>query len=134
MPSYQGLPFYATGPDGQQFGHLIGGIDGVQLSPAGDILYYSPVTSDYLYSIETQYLRDNTSPQSAQVCGDKVKNLGQRGGDANGFEGDCNGLVYMLMPGSNAIFIYDPAKAQTLPFVRDPRIIWPDCKFDSLPM
>ncbi|MCJ1379850.1 hypothetical protein MMC17_002953 [Xylographa soralifera] len=107
VPSYQGLPFYATGPGAQQFGHLTGGIDGVQLSPAGDVLVFSPVTSDYLYSIETQYLR-------------------QRGGDANGFEGDSNGLVYMLMPGSNAIFMYDPQKAQTLPFVRDPRIIWPD--------
>ncbi|MCJ1281287.1 hypothetical protein MMC26_000605 [Xylographa opegraphella] len=126
VPSYQGRPFYAIGPGAQQFGHLTGGIDGVQLSPAGDVLYFSPVTSDYLYSIETQYLRENTSPQSTQVCGNNVKNLGQRGGDANGFEGDSNGLIYMLMPGSNAIFMYDPQQAQTLPFVRDLRIIWPD--------
>ena len=129
VPSYQGLPFYATSPGAQQYVHLTGGIDGVQLSPAGDILFFSPVTSDYLYSIKTQYLRENASPKSAQVCGNNVKNLGQRGGSANGFKGDSNGLVYMLMPGSNAIFMYDSMQAKTLPFVRDPRIIWPDCKF-----
>ncbi|MCJ1321890.1 hypothetical protein MMC15_007235 [Xylographa vitiligo] len=44
-------------------------------------------------------------------------------------KGDSNGLVYMLMPGSNAIFMYDPIQAQTLSFVRDPRIIWPDSAF-----
>lgn len=53
-------------------------------------------------------------------------NLSQRGAFANGFEGDSNGLVYQLIPSQNAIFTYDPVQAKQLPFVRDPRILWPD--------
>lgn len=71
-------------------------------------MYYSPLTSNYLYSIETEYLRANPKddPLSLKRAFDNVKNLGQRGGDANGFSGDNLGNVYMLMPESNAIYIY----------------------------
>lgn len=71
-------------------------------------MYYSSLTSDYLFSIETQYLRANPSEDtlSAKRAFDNVKNLGQRGGNANGFSGDSLGNVYMLMPEHNAIYIY----------------------------
>lgn len=71
-------------------------------------MYYSPLTSDYLYSIETKYLRSDPSDDtlSAKRAFDNVKNLGQRGGNANGFSGDSLGNVYMLMPEANAIYIY----------------------------
>lgn len=71
-------------------------------------MYYSPLTSDYLYSIETQYLRTSpkTDPLAAKRAADNVHNLGQRGGNANGFASDSLGNVYMLMPSSNAIYIY----------------------------
>ena len=91
-------------------------------------MYYSPLTSDYLYSIETRYLRADPSSDvlSAQRASNNVMNLGQRGGNANGFSGDSNGVVYMLMPEQNAIYRYDPSTLQAEPYVRDPRIIWPD--------
>jgi len=71
-------------------------------------MYYSPLTSGYLYSIETKYLRTNPAddPLANKRASDNVKNLGQRGGNANGFTGDSLGNIYMLMPESNAIFIY----------------------------
>ena len=91
-------------------------------------MYYSPLTSDHLYSIETQYLRTNPAHDSlaAQRASNNVKNLGQRGGNANGFAGDSNGVVYMLMPEQNAINIYNASILKAQACVRDPRIIWPD--------
>jgi len=43
---------------------------------------------------------------SAKRAFDNVKNLGQRGGNANGFLADSLGDVYMLMPSQYAIYIY----------------------------
>ena len=55
-----------------------------------------------------------------------VSNHGQRGGNANGFEGDSSGKIYQLMPEHNALYYFDPSSGLTEGFVRDPRIIWPD--------
>ena len=129
---------------GQPRRNLQEGLDGAELSLDGSVMYYSPLTSDYLYSIETQYLRVDSTTDAlvVQRANNNVKNLGQRGGNANGFAGDSNGAVYMLMPENNAIYIYNTTTLQAEPFVRDPRfvlrvvfrlllrnsnrIIWPD--------
>jgi sugar lactone lactonase YvrE len=84
------------------------------------------MTSDNLYSIPTKRLLNNSVPLAEQAASNAVNNLGQRGGLANGFESDSNGLIYMAMPESNAINIYDPKTLQATTFVRDPRILWPD--------
>ena len=127
VPSYQGIPFYQRSP-GLPLTNIPEGLDGAELSLHGDVMYYSPLTSDYLYSIETRYLRADPSDDvlSAQRASNNVLNLGQRGGNANGFSGDSNGAVYMLMPEQNAIYLYDPSTLRAEPYVRDPRIIWPD--------
>ncbi|KAL8996031.1 MAG: hypothetical protein Q9188_006664 [Gyalolechia gomerana] len=127
VPSYQGIPFYQR-TMGQPLRSLQEGADGAELSLDGSVLYYSPLTSDYLYSIETQYLRvdPNTENLAARRANVNVKNIGQRGGNANGFAGDSNGAVYMLMPEHNAIYNFNTTTLQAEPFVRDPRIIWPD--------
>ncbi|KAI9049604.1 hypothetical protein LZ554_006630 [Drepanopeziza brunnea f. sp. 'monogermtubi'] len=127
VPSYQGIPFYLR-QEGSPLGYQQEGLDGAELSLYGDVMYYSPLTSNYLFSIETKYLRANPSNDtlSAKRAFDNVKNLGQRGGDANGFSGDSLGNVYMLMPEQNAIYIYNDTILQAKPYVRDPRIIWPD--------
>lgn len=127
VPSYQGVPFYMHFPD-QPRGFQVEGIDGIQLSLDGETLYYSPMTSDYLYSIPAKYLRANPKddPLANQSAQNAVNNLGQRGGVANGFEGDTNGLIYMPMPEHNAIYVYNPKTLAAEPFVRDPRILWPD--------
>lgn len=124
VPSYQGRPFYQRSP-GQPLGHLREGLDGLQISPDGRTIYYSPLTGNYLYSIPTANLlrRDALAERAAKNA---VSNLGQRGGNANGFEGDSNGLVYQLVPEHNAVYYYDPRDLQTHAFVRDPRILWPD--------
>ncbi|KAF2649035.1 hypothetical protein K491DRAFT_698451 [Lophiostoma macrostomum CBS 122681] len=126
VPSYQGNPFYQR-TLGMPITTLREGLDGLQLPPDGETMYYSPLTSNYLYSIPTANLRDpSTDPLANLAAAANVSNHGQRGGNANGFEGDSNGLIYQLMPEHNAIYYYDPKDLQTHPYVRDPRIIWPD--------
>ncbi|OQD77039.1 hypothetical protein PENDEC_c003G03191 [Penicillium decumbens] len=125
VPSYQGMPFYQEIVN-QPFAHLPQGLDGIQLDMTGSTLFFSSMTSDYLHSIETSYLLDHTSPTCVQAANSAVRNLGQRGGNGNGFEGDTNGLIYQAMPEQNAVYAYDPTTLRTTPFLRDPRIIWPD--------
>ena len=126
LDSYLGVPSYRLSSNGKQFAYGNTALDGIQLSPDGSTMYYSPITSGILYSIETKYLRDHTTSTANIDASRNVKNLGQRGGIANGYEGDSNGLIYQLIPDQNAIFTYDPSLGRLLPFVRDPRIIWPD--------
>lgn len=127
VPSYQGMPFYLRSR-GSPLTNNQEGLDGIELSLYGDVMYYSPLTSDYLYSVETRYLRANPSDDvlSPQRASNNVMHLGQRGGNANGFSGDSNGAVYMLMPEQNAIYVYDSTTLRAEPYVRDRRIIWPD--------
>ncbi|KAF4305245.1 major royal jelly protein [Botryosphaeria dothidea] len=113
VPSYQGHPFYQRSK-GQPIGHLREGLDGIQISPDGNTIYYSPLTGNYLYSVPAANLlaRDD-DPLAERAAKNNVSNLGQRGGNANGFEGDSNGLIYQLVPEHNAIFYYDPSDLQT---------------------
>lgn len=127
VPSYQGHPFYYRVP-GMPLGHQLEGLDGIQITPDGEYIYYSPINSRYLYRVPTANLltTDDATPLAEQAASNNVTNLGQRGGEANGFEGDNNGLIYQLMPEHNAIYYYDPNDLQVHGFVRDPRMIWID--------
>lgn len=127
VPSYQGIPFYLR-QKGMPVGWQLEGLDGIQLSPDGKTMYYSPLSTNYLWSVPTANLRANATldPLVEVFAHANVSNHGQRGGNANGFEGDSNGLIYQLMPTHNAIFYFDSSDGLTKPFVRDPRIVWPD--------
>ena len=48
------------------------------------------------------------------------------GGQADGFESDSTGKIYLSSPEQNSINIYDPATGLVSPFVRSPIIAWPD--------
>lgn len=126
VPSYQNKPWYFR-ELGNPIGYQREGLDGIQITPDGSRLYYSPLTSNYLYSVPTVNLRARDSDPLAELAAhSNISHHGQRGGNGNGFEGDSNGLIYQLMPANNAIFYYDPNDLQTHGFVEDPRIIWPD--------
>lgn len=129
VPSYQGHPFYFDELGSPVSWHQEG-LDGIQLTPDGERMYYSPLSTNYLYSIPTLNLRERDSNPTAELdARSNVSDHGQRGGNANGFEGDSNGLIYQLMPEHNAIYTYDSSRngnGQTVGFLRDPRIIWND--------
>ncbi|CAK1360842.1 unnamed protein product [Cercospora beticola] len=127
LPSYQGIPKYIV-QKGQAITWQKEGLDGLQLSPDGERMYYSPLSTNYLWSIPTANLRVRDSEcASAEVFAHaNVSSHGARGGNANGFEGDSNGKIYQLMPEQNAVYYFNPTDGLTKPFVRDPRILWPD--------
>ncbi len=126
VPAYQGHPFYYR-QKGMPAMWQQEGLDGIQITPDGKTMFYSPLTQNYLYSIPTVNLRARDTEELAEINAHaNVSNHGQRGGNANGFEGDSNGLIYQLMPTHNAVFYYDQKDGQTHPFVEDPRIVWPD--------
>ncbi|KAL1305324.1 hypothetical protein AAFC00_002224 [Neodothiora populina] len=126
VPSYFGNPFYFR-QLGQPVQWQQEGLDGIQISPDGKTIYYSPLTTNTLYSVPTANLRERDSNPLADLWAhSNVSSHGQRGGNANGFEGDTSGKIYQCMPSSNAIYYFDPSDGQTHSFVRDPRILWPD--------
>ena len=126
VPSYQGFPFYLK-QVGSPIAHQPEGLDGIQISPDGKFIYYSPLDSDYMYRVPTlNLLARDTDPLAEQAAHNNISQLGQRGGQANGFEGDSNGLIYMSTPEQNSITVYNPATLQAELYVRDPRIIWAD--------
>lgn len=126
VPVYQGKPFYQH-TLGQPINTLREGLDGIQITPDGSRIYYSPLTSDYLFSVPSaNLLARDTDPLAEIAASANVSSHGQRGGNGNGFEGDSNGMIYQLVPEHNGVFVYDPNDLQTHPFVRDPRVIWPD--------
>jgi hypothetical protein len=88
------------------------------------------LSTQRLYSIPTANLRERDDVPTAELSAHaNISDHGQRGGNANGFEGDSNGLVYQLMPEQNAVYFYDSTSmgnGKTNAFVRDPRILWPD--------
>jgi sugar lactone lactonase YvrE len=126
LPVYQGHPLYFR-QKGMPAIWQQEGLDGIQLSTDGETMYYSPLSANYLYSVPTRNLRARDTDELAEIHAHaNVSNHGQRGANANGFEGDTNGFIYQLMPTENAVFYFDPADGQTHSFVKDPRIVWPD--------
>ncbi|EMC96369.1 hypothetical protein BAUCODRAFT_33697 [Baudoinia panamericana UAMH 10762] len=126
LPVYQGHPLYLR-MKGMPAQWQLEGLDGIQISPDGNTVYYSPLSQNYLYSVPTLNLRAQDTDELAEINAHaNVSNHGQRGSNANGFEGDSNGFIYQLIPEHNAVFYYNPRDGQTHPFVRDPRILWPD--------
>ena len=126
IPSYVGSPFYLR-QKGMPLTGQLEGLDGIQLSPDGTRMYYSPLSSTQLYSVPTANLRARDTDELAELAAHgNISHHGQRGADANGFEGDNQGHIYQCMPTQNAIYYYDPNDLQTHGFLRDPRIVWND--------
>ena len=126
VPSYTSRPFYYRAR-GMPVQSLREGLDGVQISPDGATIFYSPLTSTQLYSVPTANLRARDEDPLAELAAHgNVSHRGQHGGDGNGFEGDTTGKVWICQPTENALYYYDPADLQAHGWVRDPRILWPD--------
>jgi sugar lactone lactonase YvrE len=96
--------------------------DGIALTPAGDWLYYKPLTDDKLYRIRTEHLRNDSI--SSEVLGAKVEDLGHFA-TTDGMIFDKKGSLYMGDMRTNSIIRITPElKMQTL--LVDDRLIWPD--------
>jgi sugar lactone lactonase YvrE len=96
--------------------------DGIALSPDGQTLYFSPLSSRHLFSVSTRLLRDPGT--SAADLAAAVIDLGEKGA-SDGLEADASGAVYAGDYEHNSIRKRHPdGRWQTL--AHDPRILWPD--------
>lgn len=123
LPIVEGQPFLEYQPDGSVKQGAGMGSDGIAISSDGSRLYYCPLGSRKLYSVDTDLLADR-SPEEGKV-GAAVTNEGDRGGAADGLESDAAGNIYCTNYEHNAILRRSPdRKWETV--THDPRLIWPD--------
>ena len=124
LPIVEGRPFLEYQPDGsvKQSGANMGS-DGIAISSDGERLYYCPLGSRKLYSVDTDVLADRTLDEG-QV-GAAVTNEGDKGGASDGLESDPAGHIYCTNYEHNAILRRSPDRQwETVAY--DPRLLWPD--------
>ncbi|WP_238883886.1 major royal jelly family protein [Clostridium sp. YIM B02551] len=96
--------------------------DGIAISPDGEVLYFCPMASRNLYSIDTKLLRDASITESE--LSSKVKYLGEKGA-SDGMITGSKGTVYAGDYENNSIRTISPDGTMKT-IVHDPRILWPD--------
>jgi sugar lactone lactonase YvrE len=123
LPIVEGRPFLEHQPDGSVNQGASMGSDGIAISADGKRLYYCPLGSRKLYSVDTNSLADRTLDD--QQVGDTVIGEGDRGGASDGLESDSAGYIYSTNYEHNAILRRLPGRNwETV--IHDPRLLWPD--------
>ena len=123
LPIVEGRPFLERQPDGSVKHGASMGSDGIAINADGTRLYYCPLGSRKLYSVDTNALSDQSLKE--QEVGATVIDGGDRGGASDGLESDSAGNIYSTNYEHNAILRRSPDKRwETL--THDPRLLWPD--------
>lgn len=123
LPIVEGRPFLEHQPNGSVKQGASMGADGIAISSNGEYLYYCPLGSRKLYSVDTRSLVDLSLDD--QKVASTVKGEGDRGGASDGLESDAAGYIYSTNYEHNAILRRRPDREwETL--VHDPRLLWPD--------
>lgn len=123
LPIVEGRPFLERQPDGSVKHGASMGSDGIAINADGNRLYYCPLGSRKLYSVDTNALSDQSLKE--QEVGATVIDEGDRGGASDGLESDSAGNIYSTNYEHNAILRRSPDKRwETL--THDPRLLWPD--------
>jgi sugar lactone lactonase YvrE len=123
LPIVEGRPFLEQQPDGSVKHGASMGSDGIAINADGTRLYYCPLGSRKLYSVDTNVLSDQSLKE--QEVGATVIDEGDRGGASDGLESDSAGNIYSTNYEHNAILRRSPDKRwETL--THEPRLLWPD--------
>lgn len=104
--------------------------DGIAVSADGKLVYYCPIASRNLYSVDAAVLTDFTQSDAAVAA--TIKNLGDKG-EVGGLEADAQGRVYLTNGEFNAIRRFDPSQGTADTFnptfetvVHNRHLVWPD--------
>jgi sugar lactone lactonase YvrE len=124
LPIVEGRPFLEHHSDGSVKQGASMGSDGIAISSDGSSLYYCPLGSRKLYSVDTDTLADRTSDK--RKVADTVVDEGDRGGAADGLESDATGYIYSTNYEHNSILRRHPDNRIWETVVHDPRLLWPD--------
>jgi sugar lactone lactonase YvrE len=99
------------------------GSDGIAISSDGTRLYYCPLGSRKLYSVDTGALADQSLDD--RKVGATVTDEGDRGGASDGLESDAAGYIYSTNYEHNAILRRRPG-GEWETVAHDQRLLWPD--------
>lgn len=121
LPWVEGEPLLERQPE-QEPAHLRMGADGIAISADGSRLFYCPLASRRLFSVDTDALADQDVSDS--WVGETVLDHGEKGA-SDGLETDREGRIYVTNYEQNAVLRRDTTGTyETL--VRDERLLWPD--------
>jgi sugar lactone lactonase YvrE len=98
------------------------GADGIAISADGALLYYCPLSSRRLYSVETGALTDR-SLDDGQVAA-TIVDLGDKGA-SDGMESDTDGALYATAYEHSAVLKRDP-QGRWSTVLHAPALLWPD--------
>lgn len=123
LPIVEGRPFLEHQPNGMVKQGAGMGSDGIAISADGARLYYCPLGSRRLYSVDTDALANRSLEDSH--AGATVTDEGDKGGASDGLESDAAGNIYATNYEHNSIMRRHLDGAwETV--VHDSRLLWPD--------
>ena len=126
LPIVEGRPFLEHQLDGSVKSGAGMGSDGIAISADGSRLYYCPLGSRKLYSVDTAALADQSLDDSRETgAAATVTDEGDKGGASDGLESDAAGYIYSTNYEHNAILRRSPDR-QWETVTHDPRLLWPD--------
>jgi sugar lactone lactonase YvrE len=123
LPMVEGRPLLEHQPDGSVRLGASMGSDGIAISSDGSRLYYCPLSSRKLYSVDTNALVDRSRDDTGVAA--TVIDEGDKGGASDGLESDTSGNIYSTNYEHNAIMrrtrdgIWETV-------IHDSRLLWPD--------
>ena len=123
LPIVEGRPLLEHEPNGSVKQGASMGSDGIAISADGRRLYYCPLGSRKLYSVDTNALVDRSRDEREVAAA--VIYEGDRGGASDGLESDAAGYIYSTNYEHNAILRRRP-EGNWETVVHDPRLLWPD--------
>lgn len=123
QPIVEGRPFLDKSEGTTKQGAGMG-TDGIAINADGSRLFYCPLGSRRLYSVETDSLVNRAYDNAPATVIDE----GDRGGASDGLESDADGYIYSTNYEHNAILrrLADDTGKEWETVVHDPRLLWAD--------
>jgi sugar lactone lactonase YvrE len=117
----EGRPLYLHDAGGPR-APFVAGVDGIEVSPDGKTVYYSPLASRSLYGVSADALSDPTIPDGRVAA--TVKDLGEKGA-SDGMVASSDGSLFVTDYENDAVLRRDrDGILETV--ATDPRLVWPD--------
>lgn len=121
VPRVEGRVLQSRAADGKTAPFRVAS-DGIALSPDGETLYFSPLSSRHGYAVATRLLRDPAISEAELALA--VRDLGEKGA-SDGLETDAAGNLYATDYENNAIRRLE-ADGSWRTIAQSPELLWPD--------
>jgi sugar lactone lactonase YvrE len=107
---------------GEVHDNYLVGADGIAISATGDRIFYCPLSSRRLYSVDASALRDRDLAEHR--IAETILDHGDKGA-SDGLETDTAGNLYATAYEHSAVLRRDPA-GEWSTVVHGPKLLWPD--------